>query len=73
MKVWNAEKSFHRIFKVYDHLFLRQREIGLMEIVGDDIVPLKGGDEFSEEGIYAMIPFLNNPKGNSSQDILLCT
>jgi len=73
MKVWNAEKSFHRIFKVYDHLFVRQREIGLMEIIGDDIVPLKGGEEFSEESIYAMIPFLNTPKGNSSQDILLCT
>ncbi|MBI4946699.1 MAG: SpoIIE family protein phosphatase [Bacteroidetes bacterium] len=73
MKVWNAEKSFHRIFKVYDHLFVRQREIGLMEIVGDDIVALKGGEEFSEEGIYAMIPFLKNPKDHSSQDVLLCT
>src|ERR1035437_6460281 len=73
MKVWNAEKTFHRIFKVYDHLFVRQKELGLMEIIGDDMIPLKGGEEFSEESIYAMIPFLNNPKGNSSQDILLCT
>lgn len=73
MKVWNAEKTFHRIYKVYDRLFVRQREIGLMEIIGDDIVSLKGGEEFAEEGIYAMIPFHRNPQSNASEDILLCT
>ncbi len=69
MKVWNAEKSFHRIFQVNGHIFVREREIGLLELVNDQLVTLKGGEAFAEESIYGMIPFY----GDSSQNILVCT
>lgn len=69
MKVWNAEKSFHRIFNVNDRIFVRQREIGLMELINEQLVPIKGGETFSEEGIYAMTPM----EGSSSQNIVICT
>ena len=57
IKVWNAEKSFHRSFKVNNHLCIREREVGLSEMIGDNLVSLKGGEEFADETIYAMIPF----------------
>lgn len=73
MKVWNAEKSFHRIFYINGHLFVRQREIGLMEITEGKLVPLKGGEVFADENIYAMISFPGETSGGSSKNILLCT
>ncbi len=68
MKVWNAGVSFHRIFNVNDHLFVRQREIGLMEIINNELVTLKGGETFAEEGVYGMCPL-----EGISDDILICT
>ncbi|MBI3503017.1 MAG: SpoIIE family protein phosphatase [Bacteroidetes bacterium] len=69
IKVWHASKTFHRIFKINNRIFVREREVGLLEIKGDNIELVKGGDAFADETIYAMIPF---PSANS-EDILLCT
>lgn len=69
MKVWNAEKSFHRIFNVNGHIFARQREIGLMELVNENLVPVKGGEAFAEESIYSMVAV----EEGSSENILICT
>ncbi|MBI4929502.1 MAG: SpoIIE family protein phosphatase [Bacteroidetes bacterium] len=73
MKVWNAEKSFHRIFYVNGHLFVREREVGLLEIEGDNLTLLKGGETFAEESVYAMIPFPGKIDNGTSSNILLCT
>src|ERR1051325_6710858 len=67
MKTWNAEKSFHRIFKVNNHLFVREREVGLLEMIDGNLVALKGGEEFADETIYAMIPF---PSSNGESILL---
>ncbi|MFI5164166.1 MAG: two-component regulator propeller domain-containing protein, partial [Bacteroidia bacterium] len=69
IKVWNAEKSFHRMFKVNEHLFIRESEIGLLELIDDKLVPMKGGEEFVNTAVDAMIPF---PGDHSEQNILVC-
>lgn len=69
MKVWNAEKSFHRIFNVNEHIFVREREIGLSELINDHLVRIKGGEAFAEESIYSMVAM----ESGSAQDILICT
>lgn len=69
MKAWNAEKSFHRIFNVNEHIFVRQREIGLMVLQNEQLIPVKGGEAFAEEGIYAMTSL----EDGDSENILICT
>ena len=73
MKVWNADKSFHRIFYINGHLFVREREVGLLEMVDENLTLMKGGDLFAEESIYAMIPFPGGEDYATSNDILICT
>ena len=71
MTVWNAEKSFHRIFYINGHLLIRQRDIGLMEIVNDQLMMVKGGELFADESIYTILPFTEKKK--STDKIILCT
>ena len=73
IKVWNAEKSFHRIFYVNGHIFVREREIGMMELTNETLVLLKGGDAFSDESVDGMIPFGVTSTGKPSENILVCT
>ncbi len=75
IKVWNAEKSFHRIFYVNAHLFVRQREFGgLMEISNESIIPIPGGEIFTNESIYAMVPIvLQSTNSIRSENILIST
>jgi len=69
IKSWQAEKSFHRIFYVNDRIFVRQREVGLMELTNDKLVTLNGGNAFAEESIYGMVSLANS----TSKEILICT
>lgn len=73
IKTWSAEKSFHRSFKIYDRIFVREREVGLLEISGDNLSLVKGGEAFAEESVYAMIPFPGGNTESSEKNILIST
>ncbi|MFH1005425.1 MAG: hypothetical protein V1781_08055, partial [Bacteroidota bacterium] len=73
IKVWNAQRSFHRMFFVNDHLYIRQREIGLMEILNDELLLLRGGEIFANEAICAMVPCFGSSSGTYSGNIIICS
>ena len=53
---WKAETTFHIAFVVDDRIFVRQRERGLMELIGDRLVLVPGGERFATESVFAMLP-----------------
>ncbi|MCX6558672.1 MAG: PAS domain S-box protein [Candidatus Aminicenantes bacterium] len=65
IKVWKAQTGFHRAFLVYGRLFIRQDDVGLMELSRDKLVLVKGGERFAFEKIYVMLPF-DMPKAGDS-------
>ena len=52
-----AETLFSRLFMVHDRIFLRQWQVGLLEVVGDSLRLIAHGEKFAEERIYIMLPF----------------
>ncbi len=62
IRVWKAQSSFHVGFAVNDRFYVRQREIGLMELVSDSLSIIPGGAEFAGERIMAMLPFASGEK-----------
>jgi serine phosphatase RsbU (regulator of sigma subunit)/ligand-binding sensor domain-containing protein len=60
VKVWEAgspEKEFHTVFWANHRLYVRQRGVGLQELVGDELKILPLGETFADESIYFLIPF----------------
>lgn len=55
-RVWKASTTFHVAFSVGDRIFVRQRETGLEELVGDQLQLLPGGERFAHESVFAMLP-----------------
>lgn len=62
MKVWQSSTSFHSSFYVNDTFYLRQWDVGLVELKGDSLVLIPGGEQFADERIYIMLPF---PEGGT--------
>ncbi len=60
LKVWNADRSFHLMFYVKGSLYVRQRDIGMMKMINDQLVLLPGGDLFAGESVYFMIPYTDS-------------
>lgn len=62
IKVWKPGTSFHLSFLVRGRLYIRQREIGLQQMVtgdspaGDSLRLVYGGERFTQEGISFMLP-----------------
>ncbi|MCS7086108.1 MAG: hypothetical protein NZ534_08550, partial [Bacteroidia bacterium] len=60
VKIWQAgspEREFHTMFYVNGRLYVRQRRVGLQEIVGDELRLLPLGETFADESIYFMVAF----------------
>jgi signal transduction histidine kinase/CheY-like chemotaxis protein len=57
IKTWRADTRFHKAFVVGDTYFVRQEGAGLMEIRGDDLVLVPGGERFAQERIDVLLPF----------------
>ncbi len=49
----------HRLYKINNSLFVRNYGVGLLEISGDSLHLVPGGNKFSSIGIYDMLPFKN--------------
>ncbi|MEP0545961.1 MAG: ATP-binding protein [Rhodothermales bacterium] len=57
MDTWRADTRFHKAFVVGEAYFVRQDGVGLMEIQGEDLVLVPGGERFAHERIDALLPF----------------
>lgn len=56
VRVWRPATRFHTAFAVNGTLFVREREVGLMRMVGDSLRLIPGGNRFAASSVYAMIP-----------------
>ena len=58
-KIWYPEKntSFHLSFYVNNVLYIRERGSGLKYLKNDQLISVPGGEKFSEERIFTMLPF----------------
>jgi len=57
MKVWRSVPGYHTAFEVRGRFFIRERGIGLKEIVNDSLRSVPGGSFFAEKRIYMMAPY----------------
>lgn len=71
IKVWNAEKYFHRIYYAAGRVWVREREVGLLELKDDKMITIKGGELFAQESIDGMVPL--SLKSSGPLQILICT
>lgn len=55
-QVWKAGTTFHVAFTVGDRIFVRQRGIGLQELIGGGLKLIPGGERFANESVFAMLP-----------------
>lgn len=60
MQVWMPSTRFHLSFAVRDTLYIRRPGIGLLKMDQDSLRLIPQGEQFSEERIYAMLPFAHN-------------
>ncbi len=55
-RVWKAEGgTFHGSYAAGSRVFVRQRDVGLLERVGADLVLLEGGARFAKESVWAVL------------------
>jgi serine phosphatase RsbU (regulator of sigma subunit) len=54
------ETSFHTSFLVHGKLYVRERNLGLIDYTSGEPEAVNGGDLFSDLGIFAMIPMTNS-------------
>ena len=57
MKVWQTQKTFDASFVCSGKLFIHQRGVGLMQMVGDDLQVVRGNESFASVEIYMMAPY----------------
>jgi signal transduction histidine kinase len=62
IRVIKASTTFHTAFVVDGRVFVRQREVGLQELKGDQLERVPGGELFKHESIFAMAS-LEGPGG----------
>lgn len=55
-QVWKAATSFHVAFVVGDRIFVRQRQVGLEELVDGQLRLVPGGERFAAESVFTMLP-----------------
>lgn len=66
VKVVSPETSFQFAFLVDNRLFIRQRQIGLMELIQDTLRLVPDGEMIADNGIFGMLPI-------NRKEILLLT
>ncbi|HLP57799.1 MAG TPA: hypothetical protein VK186_03175 [Candidatus Deferrimicrobium sp.] len=66
MKIWEPRTQFYFSFLCAGRFFIRQENIGLMEMVDDTLQPVPGGEIFTAKKIYMMAPY-------NTRDILIGT
>ncbi|MFQ5568679.1 MAG: ATP-binding protein [Rhodothermales bacterium] len=57
MKVWESEHGYHTSFVVRGQLYVREFEVGLVELVDDVFQLVPGGERFADQRVYMMAPY----------------
>ena len=57
VRTWTPGTAFHRAFMARDRLFIRERGRGLMELVGDELLGVPGGDAMAEAAVDFVLPW----------------
>ncbi len=57
---WTPQYQFDSSFVQYGTLFIRDGKRGLLQLVGDELNPVTGGDNFAEAEIFMMAPYDNH-------------
>ena len=57
VKVWESDQRLHTSFEVYDRFFVKQDSTGLLELVGDELRLVPGGEQFANTRIFMMESF----------------
>jgi DNA-binding response OmpR family regulator/signal transduction histidine kinase len=60
MKIWQPlakDSLFYGSFVCRDSVFIRHKDIGLMQMKEDSLQPVPGGELFAQMGIFAMFPY----------------
>ncbi|MGD2088597.1 MAG: response regulator [Candidatus Aminicenantes bacterium] len=57
MKVWRPEEEFYFSFMCEGKLFIRQKNVGLVQMVNDSLKLVPGGEMFAKIKIYMMVPY----------------
>jgi signal transduction histidine kinase/DNA-binding NarL/FixJ family response regulator len=68
MKVWEPGERFYFSFYCGGKFFIREKNIGLMQMVNDSLKLIPGGKEFAEKSIYMMVKYRDN-----SEEVLIGT
>lgn len=53
--VWKARTTFHGAFTAEGRILVRQREVGLQELVGRELVLLQEGERFATESLWSAL------------------
>jgi signal transduction histidine kinase/CheY-like chemotaxis protein len=59
VRTWTPRTTFHRAFMARDRLFIRERGRGLMELVGDELQRIAGGEAMSDAAVDFVLPWGN--------------
>lgn len=59
IQVIKPHTSFHLAFSINNKLYVRERNIGLSEYNGKEFQVIKGGEQFADTGVFAILPFKN--------------
>ena len=68
-----AATTFHLAFAVQGRIFVRQREVGLMELAAGRLSLLPGGGRFAQESIFAMASLSRSADPGNPAPILVGT
>ena len=66
LSIINAPNRFQFLFTVNNRLFVQEKELGLMEVVNNRLIPISGGEVLTGDCVYGMEPL-------SSDAILIAT
>ncbi len=56
MRSWEPRSRFHFSYVVRDRFFILDQTVGLLEMIGDELVPVPGGHRFAGGRLYCMLP-----------------
>lgn len=60
MRVWKPGNEFHRSFFVHNTFYIREIGRGLLQMEGDFLQPVVGGERFAEDRLDLMLPLGND-------------
>ncbi len=70
IRVWEVNGTY-RIYRMNNRIFVRNHDVGLMEVKGDSLVLLPGGEKFATIGVYDILPY--RKADNQKKELLLIT